>query len=93
MVVDKLADGLEEVLDIAENSSAETFFGQVSEEAFDHIEPRTTGGSEVDVEPFPPADPARHCGMFVCRVVVHDEVYLPVFWRQFVDDSQERSHS
>ena len=86
MVIDELSDGFEQFLDIAENAAAEAFFGQVAQEALGHIEPRTTGWREVDIEPLPPVDPAPHGGMFVCGVVVHDEVHLPVFRRQFVDD-------
>src|SRR6185437_1414308 len=89
VVVGELSDGFEQFLDIAKNTAPQAFFGQVAEEALDHIEPRTTCKSEVNVEPFAPVNPARHGGVFVCGVVVHDEVHLPVFRHQPVDDSKE----
>jgi len=41
------------------------FLGQVSKKAFDHIEPGSTGRSEMNVEPFMVFQPGLHVGMFV----------------------------
>ena len=56
------------------DTSPETMLGQVTEESLHHVQPRRTGGSEVDMESRVALEPALNLGMLVCGVVVHDEM-------------------
>ena len=47
------------------------------ESPFNEIEPRTAGRTNVHVEPRMALEPAQHRGMFMGRVVVHDQVQRP----------------
>ena len=75
-MVDVVADGGDQLLQVLENAAADLVCSQVAKEAFDHIEPRGRSGGKADVESLMALEPALHTGMFVGRVVVADEVDL-----------------
>ena len=72
MSVDVVTDGRDQVLDIAEDTAAKAVLSQIAEEPFHHVEPRTAGRREVDVEAWTPGEPLLNLGMFVGRVIVRD---------------------
>ena len=89
VMVDVLADGLDQFLDAAEDAAAESVLGQVAEEAFHHVQPRAAGGREVHVETRMASEPALHLRMFVRRVVVDDHVDLLASRDHIIDHAQE----
>ena len=76
MFVDVVTDGRDQVLDVAEDSAAKAVLREVTEEPLHHVEPRTAGRREVDVEAGMAGEPLLHLGMFVGCVVICDKVNL-----------------
>ena len=58
-------DGLDQFSNTAKATAADLLLGQVSKEALDHVEPGSTGRSEMNMEPFVVFQPGLHVGMFV----------------------------
>ena len=50
VAIDVIADSRDQLLDIAEDSTAEPVLSGVAEESFHHVEPRAARGREVDME-------------------------------------------
>ena len=59
------------------------------EQTFHLIEPRTAGGSVMDVESRTRSQPSLYVRVFVRRVVVDNEMNLFVGWRVFFYQGQE----
>ena len=74
VAVHVFVDGRNQFLDISKDTSPETMLGQVTEESIDHVQPRRTGGSEVDMESRMALEPALNLGMLVRGGVVDDEM-------------------
>src|SRR5215210_8034792 len=72
-----------------EDTATETALCEVAKEALDHVEPRTAGRREVDMETRMTRQPAAHLGMLVRRGVIDDEVQVLVGGRDIVDNSQK----
>jgi hypothetical protein len=72
--IDVVADGHDQFFDITKDAAAEPVLGKIAEEAFHHVEPGTTGRCEVCVEPCMVRQPLLNPGIFVGRIVVHDQV-------------------
>ena len=72
-------DGLDEFGDVGKATASDLFLSYVSKEALYHVEPGSTGRSEMKVEPFMLFHPGLHLGMFVRRVVVDNEMKLLAF--------------
>ena len=89
MLIDVVADGHDQLLDIAKHAAPQTSLREVAEEALDHVEPRTAGRREVHVEARMPRQPAPDLGVLVRRGVIDDEVQVLVGWRDVIDDAQE----
>src|SRR5579862_2953381 len=70
IVVDDLDQGLEAGKDFRSN----TAHGEVSKEAFHHVEPRGARRGEVEYETRMFYQPGFHFGVFVGGVIVEDEV-------------------
>ena len=49
---------------------------EVSKESLNHVEPGSTGRSEVNFEPRMALQPRLHSRVLVRRVVVHDQMQL-----------------
>src|SRR5712664_793171 len=60
-----------------------------SRKALHHIQPRSAGGREVDVEPWMTLQPALDRGIFVGCVVVHDQMQLLVIGRSVAHQPQK----
>ena len=71
---DVVLDGLLEFPNIVKDSAAYALVGEISEEAFNLVEPGGTGGSEVQVEAWMLLEPGPYFGRLVRRVVVQDQV-------------------
>lgn len=69
---DVVFDGGDECGDAAKGTAAESIRRQVTEEAFDHVEPRCRSGREVDMKAPMGSEPLLDCGMLVRGVVVTD---------------------
>src|SRR6185295_12517212 len=82
-------NGCDEFAYAAKDSAAELLVSQVAEEAFHHVQPRSTGGSIVHVKARMLLHPVLYCRMFVSCVVVDDDVNLFFFWGLLVNKSQE----
>jgi hypothetical protein len=76
VLLDVLEDAVLKLLDAGEDAALELVFGQVAEEAIDHVEPITGGRREVEMEARMPCGPCEHVGMLVRGVVVDDEMKL-----------------
>ena len=89
MAVDVFSDGHDELFEVLTDSSPEPVLGEVAEEAFHHVEPRSRGGREADVESLVFAQPALHSLMLVGGVVVADQVDVFACGYGPVDHAQE----
>jgi hypothetical protein len=58
VVVDVVADGQDELFEVAEDAAPQLVLCQVTEEAFNHIEPTGRGWSEVNMEALMAVEPA-----------------------------------
>ena len=76
MVADVLLNRLNELLDAAEGSTANTPLRQVAEPAFDRVEPRTRRRDEVQMEAGMTSYPPAYGGVLVCRVIVQDQMQI-----------------
>ena len=88
-----------------EDAVANAILGDVVERAFDHIQPRTVGGCEMDVKAPMSLQPLQDVGMLVRGVVADDQMQVqvrrrlgidllqkpdPMLWQAFRDDSTLR---
>ena len=80
MPVDVFANRQDQLLDITEDSAAEPILRKVAEETLDHVEPRTAGRSEVDVESPVLSQPVLYLGMFVGGIVIRNQVDFLTTW-------------
>jgi len=87
--VDVVSDGLLEFLRGAMDAAAQLFFREHREEAFHLVQPRGSGGSEVDVPARVPGQPALHSRGLVGDVVVHDQMDLEIVRDAALDHPQE----
>ena len=71
-------DGGLEIDDAFEHASLEALPGQFGEEPFDGIEPGCRGRGEMEMEPRMPFEPGADLGMLVRRIIVDDQVQLPL---------------
>ena len=88
-VVEIVLDRFFEVVDAVENTTPDTFFGDVPEEPLDEVDPRGRGRCEVQVEPWMPGQPVLYFGMLVRRIVVHDQMQCQGFVGPPVNRLQE----
>ena len=58
-------DGLDQFGDISKATASDLFLSYVSKEAFDHVEPGSTGRSEMNMEAGMLLQSGLHRGMFV----------------------------
>ena len=63
-------------LDAAEDAAAQAFLGDVAEPSFDQVQPRTAGRDEVNVEARMALEPTPDLGMFMGRIIVHDQMQV-----------------
>jgi hypothetical protein len=75
-VPDVVLDCLYEIANAAEGASPNLFPSDFSKPAFYLIEPRRTGGGEVNVVAWPFGQPFLHLRMLVGSVVVEYEVNI-----------------
>lgn len=73
-----------------ETAAANALLGEMTKPALDKIEPRTGGGSEVQVEAPMTFQPRAHAWMFVRAVVVDNEVQIQT-GRSFLIDSFQKA--
>ena len=76
VVVDVVVNRHDQILDTSKDTATEAFGREIAEEPFDHVQPRTAGGSEVHVDARMSLQPALDFGVFVRSVVIGDEVKL-----------------
>ena len=87
VLLDVFEDGVLKLLDAGEDAAPELVFGEVAEEALDHVEPTAGGWREVEVEARMACGPSQHVGMLVRGVVVDDEMKLLFLWGLAVDQT------
>ena len=84
-----MSNRLDEFGDTPKDAAAEPFLGDVSEEAFHHVQPRRAGRSIVGVKSRMLLHPSPHGRIFVSCVVVDNDMNVLVFRSLVVDESQE----
>ena len=86
-------NGRNQVGDAAEHAATNLFSRQVAKDAFHQIEPRTTRRGEVHVDARVAREPSLNRGMFVCGVVVGNQMQGLALgiWRSI--RRRNRSHS
>jgi hypothetical protein len=75
--------------DAVEDASLETLSGQFGEAPLDDIEPGDRSRGEPEMEPRMPFEPGPHLGILVCRVIVDDEMQVPLRRGRAVDVVQK----
>lgn len=81
VVSDVVGDRLFQLGHAAKQAAAESLIREISEPAFDEIEPRTAGRREVQMEPRVLGQPGQHFRMLMRREVIEDHVQIE-FWRR-----------
>src|SRR3990172_6528401 len=71
-----LIDGADEFRDVAERAAADALAGDLTEPPLDQIEPRRSGGHEVEVVPLMGREPRLDLRVLVRPVVIKDQVDL-----------------
>ena len=84
--LDMLLDSGDEIRDAAKDTSSQLLLGEVTEEPFDHVEPRRTGGREVDMKAGMVCEPPLNGRLFVGRVVINDEMEIFVLGCLAIDE-------
>jgi hypothetical protein len=82
------SDGQLQTPDAVEAAAADGLAGDQGEPAFDQVEPRGTGRSEVQMEARVDSEPVRDRGMLVGPVIVADQMQLKS-WIAFGQRFQE----
>ena len=72
VALDVLVDCLDQVTDAAKCASANSFPCDFGKPAFNLIEPRRTGGREMNVKPWMLLQPCFHFRRLMRRIVIHD---------------------
>jgi len=75
-----LFDSGNQVWYASENSAMDTFFRNFAKPALDPVQPRTRSWNKMQVESWMPSEPRLYARMFVCTIIVHNQV--KVFPRQ-----------
>src|SRR5271166_6144786 len=88
-VLYKCHDCFDQLLDAPKRPSTYSLIGNLSEPALDQIQPGTTRRDEVKMEPRMPFAPRHDLGVFVRRIVVHDQMQVQFRWRFSVDQFEE----
>jgi len=88
---DVVLDSGDQFWNAGKNAATNPVLCDVAKEAFDHVEPRSTGRSEVHVDALIPRQPCLHRGVLVRGVVVSDHVNLLVFGSASCNQTQKRS--
>ena len=89
MLPDVFANCVGQFGEALEYASSEALFREVSEEAFHHVEPGGAGRSEVKMKARMFGQPTLNSGLFVSRVVVHNEMQILPWGRLLVNEFQE----
>ena len=74
MVAQEVLNGGNEIGDAFEHSASKPALRQFSKPPLDHIQPRGTGGREMEMHTGVALQPALHRRTFMCAVIVHDEM-------------------
>lgn len=75
-MVDIILDCLFQLLHATKDSVANTVAGDVTEPAFDHIQPRTAGRDKMNVETLVAFQPTQNLRMLVRRIVIDDQMQI-----------------
>ena len=76
MVVDVVVDGIDQGLDALERAATDALVSNLSEPAFDKVQPGARCRDEVQMEPWVSSEPGFYTGMLVSAVIVHDQVQV-----------------
>ena len=74
MLLDKLLDRGDELLDIFERTATDAFVGDLPKPPFDDVQPGTAGRDEVHVKSWVLLQPGFHFRVFVRGIVVGDDM-------------------
>jgi len=89
VVIDEEMDFCNQLFDAAERAAPDGLLGNEAEPAFDLVEPASISGGVVEVVSGPLCQPGFHFGMFVCGVIIDDEMHIEIFGHAGIDVSQE----
>ena len=89
MLGEEAIDSGLEIDDGMEHTAFQPPFRELGEEALDGVEPGSRGRREVKVEPGMALQPFLDLGVLVGRVVVDDEMDVPVLWGLAIDLVEE----
>src|ERR1700730_4881457 len=84
-----LFDGGDQFRYRAKDRTSQLVLGQVTKEAFDHVEPGGAGGREMHVKSRVLGKPRLYLGMLMGGIVVSDQMQLLVLGRVAIDLAQE----
>src|SRR3990172_7321428 len=86
---DVFVDGVHEFRDIMKDAARQLLFGQITKEAFHHVQPRGTGGREMHMKSRMLSKPGLNLWMLVCRVVIGNQMQYLVLGRGGIDLPQK----
>ena len=76
MLVNIFPDSHNQFFHVTKDSASEPILRKITEKAFDHVQPRTAGGREMNVIAGPRRQPLLHGRVFMGSVVVEHEMNL-----------------
>ena len=89
MLLNVIVDCVDDLWNVLEHASAQTFVSEVAKKAFHHIEPGGAGWCEVYVKTWMPGQPAFNLWMLVSGVVIHHHMHVQLSGNIALDMAQE----
>ena len=76
MVMNIMVDGFDQGSDIGERAAPQLLIGDLTKPTFNHVEPRTRRGDEMQMEAWMTLQPGSDTRMFMGSIVVDDQMQL-----------------
>lgn len=89
MMLQECLDGGNEIWNTFKHTASNAALRQLSIPPLDHIQPRVTGGREMEMHPGVSLEPALHRRTFMRAVIVHDKMQLEFSGRGLINGFQK----
>jgi hypothetical protein len=89
MTTDVILNRSDQLLNDMERAAMQALLGRITESALEQVQPRARGGREVQVKARMATRPTLDIEMLMGRVVVYDQLQVPLGGRLVVDPLQE----
>ncbi len=84
--VDIVHDGLDQLRNVSENAPTKSFVCEIAKPSFNHVQPGTGCRNKVNMKTRMLLQPRLNLLVFVCAIVVSDEMQLKLLWCFLIDE-------